>query len=204
MNKKIESINLMLGGEKPNIIVPGNWCAVDSGADYLLNVGIKPLMIYGDLDSIGINYNGLNINKKDSQDITDLEFAINSIKVDFPMINNINIYGATGGRLDHFFGNIMILSNENINSIEVQIIDDNNIIYLSNIGDNIVSKNNNFKYISFVPIYKNTKVTIKNAKYDVEDYILTTNKPNATSNEFLDKDIFLRTDKRCLVIYSKD
>ncbi len=48
-------------------------------------------------------------------------------------------------------------------------------------------------------------MTIKNSKYEVENLILTLNRPNATSNEFANgKAIELEVSSNVLVIYSKD
>ena len=88
---------------------------------------------------------------------------------------------------------------------KVKIIDDNNIITIAHSGQNIFEKIEGYKYFSIVPIYKNTKMTIKNSKYEVENLILTLNRPNATSNEFAnEKAIELEVSSNVLVIYSKD
>ena len=48
-------------------------------------------------------------------------------------------------------------------------------------------------------------MTIKNSKYEVENLLLTLDRPNATSNEFCgENDIKLEVNKNVLVIYSKD
>ena len=54
-------------------------------------------------------------------------------------------------------------------------------------------------------IFQDTKMTIKNSKYEAENLLLTLDRPNATSNEFCgEKDIKLEVNKNVLVIYSKD
>ena len=48
-------------------------------------------------------------------------------------------------------------------------------------------------------------MTIKNSKYEVDNLVLTLNRPNATSNEFSSgKAIELQVSENVLVIYSKD
>lgn len=204
----ITVLNLMLGGIPPKIIDKNYyWCGVDSGANYLIDNDINPLEIYGDFDSIlnNKNYSEYRLFKKDSQDLTDSEFALIKIIDNFPNIKEINIYGATGKRLDHFFGNVMMISNERFKDVKLKIIDDYNYIYLSNIGENEVEPKKNFKYISFVPIYEGTIISIENAKYSVENILLDLNRANATSNEFLnDNSITFITNKECLIIYSID
>ena len=84
-------------------------------------------------------------------------------------------------------------------------IDDNNIITVAKKGENIFSAKKGYKYFSIIPIFQDTKMTIKNSKYEVENLLLTLDRPNATSNEFCgEKDIKLEVNKNVLVIYSKD
>ena len=210
MNKK--KISIMLGGVFPEKLPSsGVWCGVDRGALYLLDKGINPLLSCGDFDSINteqrkeVEEKSKYFKVKDSEDLTDADFALENILELFDSIEEIDIYGATGRRLDHFFGNILLLNNEKYNNVKISIIDDNNIITIAHSGHNIFEKIEEYKYFSIVPIYEDTKMTIKNSKYEVENLILTLNRPNATSNEFANgKAIELEVSSNVLVIYSKD
>lgn len=210
MNKK--KISIMLGGVFPEELpLPGLWCGVDRGALYLLDKGINPLLSCGDFDSINseqrkeVEQKSKYFRIKHSEDLTDADFALENILELFDSVKEIDIYGATGRRLDHFFGNILLLNNEKYNSVKVKIVDDNNIITIAHSGQNIFEKIEGYKYFSIVPIYKDTKMSIKNSKYEVENLVLTLNRPNATSNEFAnEKAIELEVSSNVLVIYSKD
>ena len=210
MNTK--KISIMLGGVFPEKLPSSDlWCGVDKGALYLLDKGINPLLSCGDFDSINseqrkeVEEKSKYYRVKDSEDLTDADFALENILELFDSIEEIDIYGATGRRLDHFFGNILLLNNEKYNNVKISIIDDNNIIMVAHKGNNIFEKNEGYKYFSSVPIYENTMMTIKNSKYEVENLILTLNRPNATSNEFVnEKAIELEVSSNVLVIYSKD
>ena len=210
MNTK--RISIMLGGVLPEELPLSNlWCGVDRGALYLLDKGINPLLSCGDFDSINseqrkeVEQKSKYFRVKHSEDLTDADFALENILELFDSVEEIDIYGATGRRLDHFFGNILLLNNEKYNSVKVKIIDDNNIITLAHSGQNIFEKIEGYKYFSIVPIYEDTKMSIKNSKYEVENLVLTLNRPNATSNEFAnEKAIELEVSSNVLVIYSKD
>ena len=210
MNKK--NINIMLGGVFPKEFPSSNlWCGVDKGALYLLNNGINPILSCGDFDSITLEQRKKVEEKskyfkvKSSEDLTDAEFALENILELFEEIEVIDIYGATGRRLDHFFGNILLLNNKKYHHIKIRIIDDNNIITVAKKGLNIFENIEGYKYFSIVPIYEDTLMTIKNSKYEVNDLMLTLNRPNATSNEFKSKeDIRLEVNNIVLVMYSKD
>ena len=57
----------------------------------------------------------------------------------------------------------------------------------------------NYKYFSIVPIYQDTIMTIKNSKYEAENMLLSFDRPNATSNEFVEgKDIVLNVNKKSI------
>ena len=210
MNTK--KISIMLGGVFPEKLPSsGVWCGVDRGALYLLDKGINPLLSCGDFDSINteqrkeVEEKSKYFKVKDSEDLTDADFALENILELFDSVEEIDIYGATGRRLDHFFGNILLLNNEKYNNVKVKIIDDNNIITIAHSGQNIFEKIEGYKYFSIVPIYEDTKMSIKNSKYEVENLVLTLNRPNATSNEFAnEKAIELEVSSNVLVIYSKD
>ena len=210
MNMK--KINIMLGGVFPKEIPSSNlWCGVDKGALYLLNNGVNPILSCGDFDSITLEQKREVEEKskyfkvKSSEDLTDAEFALEHILELFEEVEVIDIYGATGRRLDHFFGNILLLNNKKYHHIKIRIIDENNIITVAKKGLNIFENIEGYKYFSIVPIYEGTLMTIKNSKYEVNDLILTLNRPNATSNEFKSKeDIRLEVNNNVLVMYSKD
>ena len=209
---KKKNINIMLGGVFPKEFPSSNlWCGVDKGALYLLNNGINPILSCGDFDSITLEQRKEVEEKskyfkvKNSEDLTDAEFALEHILELFEEIEVIDIYGATGRRLDHFFGNILLLNNLKYNNTKIRIIDDNNIITTAKKGLNSFERIEGYKYFSIVPIYENTVMTIKNSKYEVDNLVLTLNRPNATSNEFSSgKAIELQVSENVLVIYSKD
>ena len=209
MNTK--KISIMLGGIFPEELPLSDlWCGVDRGALYLLDKGINPLLSCGDFDSINseqrkeVEQKSKYFRVKHSEDLTDADFALENILELFDSVEEIDIYGATGRRLDHFFGNILLLNNEKYNNVKVKIIDDNKIT-IAHSGQNIFEKIEGYKYFSIVPIYEDTKMSIKNSKYEVENLVLTLNRPNATSNEFVnEKAIELEVNSNVLVIYSKD
>ena len=138
-------MNVMLGGQFPKELPKSNlWCGVDKGALYLIDNGIKPHISCGDFDSINneqiskVKNYSKNFFVKDKQDETDTDFALKNIIKLYPEISKINLFGATGKRLDHFFGNILLLNN-NYHNLDLRIIDDYNIIFVSKSGESTFS-----------------------------------------------------------------
>ena len=119
----IKKINIMLGGVFPKEIPsPNLWCGVDKGALYLLNNGVNPILSCGDFDSITseerneVKEKSKYFKVKKSEDLTDAEFALENLLELFNEVEVIDIYGATGRRLDHFFGNVLLLNNLKYNN----------------------------------------------------------------------------------------
>ena len=76
----------------------------DSGADSLLQLGIKPVVV-GDLDSVQSDLSGLRVVKDNHPDFSDCDKMLNLIKaeVDQP---ELVITGLEGDRLDHMLGSL--------------------------------------------------------------------------------------------------
>ncbi|MDX5476260.1 MAG: thiamine diphosphokinase [Bacillaceae bacterium] len=168
------------------------WVGIDKGVQYLLAANILPKKAFGDFDSVTeeeLEYltkklPDLSIFPSEKNEI-DSELAMNWALKQKP--TKIRMFGVTGGRLDHFFGNVQLL----INSLEkyqckVEMIDTQNIVYLENSGTYHISKKNNFKYISFIPITKEVKgLTLKGFKYKLTDQLITWGETLCISNELI-------------------
>ena len=93
-----------------------HWIGIDRGTLILLESGITPQFAVGDFDSISDSERNfiqqqIEINPYNSEkDDTDLALGIDqAVKRGY---RNIDVYGATGGRLDHFMGALQILEKQ--------------------------------------------------------------------------------------------
>lgn len=149
------------------------WVGVDRGAIYLLNYGFIPEIAVGDFDSITaeeydlLKENNLNIQRHPPEkDETDMELALNLAFSYKP--NKVRIFGATGGRLDHFLGNLFFLMNinEKTENVAFEMVDRNNFIEIQHPGTYKIKKIPNKQYISFIPITKKIEnLTLNGFKY---------------------------------------
>ena len=81
--------------------------AADGGADALSKLRIRPHVIIGDNDSVRKNHSDIERIKYDRRkNFTDGAAALSYVAEQCP--GPIHIFGALGGRLDHFLGNIML------------------------------------------------------------------------------------------------
>jgi len=109
----------------------------DGAADKLIDSGMSPHVIIGDMDSVSTEvreqYASIMI-YSDDQESNDLTKAVHHcIDKGYP---SVSILGATGLREDHTLGNISLMM-EYYPRIEVQIISDYGIFFLAQSGEQV-------------------------------------------------------------------
>ncbi|MGD6958718.1 thiamine diphosphokinase [Rossellomorea aquimaris] len=169
------------------------WIGVDRGVFTLLEQSIEPWVAFGDFDSVSdeewllIQEKVQEVNRyKPEKDETDLELALNWAIDQNP--DNINIFGATGGRLDHFMGNLQLLMMPSLveKDIQVEIIDVQNRLYLASAGEHSVEKNKDLHYISFVPVTDFVEnITLSGFKYPLKKRNIFRGSTLCISNELI-------------------
>ncbi len=171
--------------------------ACDGGYDYIYDKKVDVLI--GDLDSISINFNKSSLNviqhKKD-KDYTDLDCCIEyAISRGY----NVDVIGFFGKRIDHSLTNVFLLKKYND---KVTMIDSDNIVFYKNIS--FVLKAKKGYYFSLIPLCDIENLTIKHAKYNLDNTTIEFGKSILNSNEFVDKDVDIKFLKgQMLVVYSK-
>lgn len=154
------------------------WIGIDFGAYALVQNGITPKKIVGDFDSLTDrqktelfkDFAQDDIIQVDShKDETDTELAINVARQYLVEDQQIIIYGATGGRLDHELSNLTILAKENFRDLvdRIRMFDAQNEIYFFNPGQNQIKNNPNYKYLAFMNITPITEFEIIDAQYQL-------------------------------------
>ena len=138
----------------------------DGSANVLIDKGINPNVIIGDMDSLLIDnkiFSGQLI-KDSNQENTDIEKAFEwSIK---NKISTINVLGASQEREDHSFGNLYLLS---------KYCDLLNLTYVTDYfsitcheGNKIFSSFNN-QLVSILPVEHIQHISTENLKYNLSD-----------------------------------
>lgn len=168
------------------------WIGIDRGTLVLIEHKITPQFAVGDFDSINederalierqITLNPLNPEKDD----TDLALGVEqAIAYGY---REIEIYGATGGRLDHFLGAIQILEKPEfeMQDLTIALIDDCNEIRYLSAGQHFVKRNPTLPYISFVPTTVPTEISLTHFKYNLDHKTLLKGSTLTISNEIAD------------------
>ena len=202
---KAPSKQLLLNEIKNSNLIIG----ADKGCEVLYNYNISPNYILGDFDSAdkdiikAMEVSGCEKNKyKKEKDFTDTEIAFN-LAVE-KGAKEIVLLGGTGTRYDHSLSNLGLMLKALKMSIILKIIDDNNIIFLTD--KSMILKGNKGDTISFHAYFECVKnLNICGSKYDLINYDLCLGDGLTTSNEFIGNDIKITFDSGILmVLYTKD
>lgn len=96
--------------------------AIDAGYAHLQSVNCAPNLVIGDFDSLGFVPKGQNVEKHPvKKDKSDMELAFDWICEHG--FNDVVVYGALGGRLDHAIANIQLFARMGELGISVAAVD---------------------------------------------------------------------------------
>ncbi|MGV3465494.1 MAG: thiamine diphosphokinase [Heyndrickxia sp.] len=189
------------------------WVGVDYGVYHLIKNGINPDIAFGDFDSVSElewalikEKTGKIMEYVPEKDETDLELALQWALTKNP--EKIIIFGATGGRADHYFANAFLLIREDIlhADCQVELSDIQNRITAHLPGTYTVQKMEDLKYISFIPLTSEvTNITLIGFKYPLVNKNVKQGTTLCISNELLeDSGTFSFDSGILLMIRSKD
>lgn len=155
----------------------------DCGLKHMAGLGVEPDLIVGDFDSFkNPNLQVETIVLPCEKDDTDTVFAVKeALKRGF---EDFLILGVIGQRLDHTLGNISILKMLSDKGFKALIVDD--YCEMQALGSSVQYIDDSYPYFSLLNIFgKTTGVTIKNAKYPLENAEITCDYQYGVSNEVL-------------------
>lgn len=173
--------------------------AADGGLAVLNKMGIKPNLIIGDFDSLGFVPKGDNVVcHKVEKDDTDMMLAVeNALEKGY---NNIEIYGGTGGRIDHTIANLQTMLYASRKGAAIRMIDSTNEYYVIT-SDKLILESRKEGDLSVFAIGGRTQnVNIKGAKYTAADMELTSDNPTAVSNSFIGNEVEISVGVGSLLI----
>ncbi|WP_404450033.1 thiamine diphosphokinase [Sutcliffiella horikoshii] len=187
------------------------WVGVDRGVTYLLEHNIQPFKAFGDFDSITAEeLHDIKAQLPEAEvhpsekDETDTEIAVNWALEQDPEI--IRIFGGTGGRLDHFLGNIQLLLKGLDRGALIEIHDVQNKLYALREGTYTIAKDCFLPFVSFMPITPDVKgITLKGFKYPLEKKHIRFGDTLCISNELeVESGTFSFDEGILMVIRSRD
>ncbi|OIU72268.1 thiamine diphosphokinase [Rossellomorea aquimaris] len=189
------------------------WVGVDRGVFTLLENGLEAEGAFGDFDSVSADEWSLITDRvekvntyKPEKDETDLELALNWVLSQMP--GSIKIFGATGGRLDHFMGNVQLLMQPTLleSGIKSELIDVQNHLWVAKAGKHEVAELPSHQYISFVPMTGSVEnLTLTGFKYPLKNRNIFRGSTLCISNELIQSSgTFSFTNGILMVVRSSD
>ncbi|MFT8317176.1 MAG: thiamine diphosphokinase [Sporolactobacillus sp.] len=165
------------------------WASADRGTFVLLKQGIKPVIAFGDFDSVSATeYAAIQkesvhcVTYPREKDKTDLELA-----VDWALEKNpeeLIIFGATGGRADHGLASVYLLLKASGTKTKMRLLDRKNSIRLLNPGIYQLERDPLYHYLSFLALSDRvTGITLRGVKYPLTDAKLVIGSSLCISNE---------------------
>lgn len=179
--------------------------AADGGFDALFGQGIVPNLLVGDLDSIKNEPYGVEILRfKSEKDETDMHLAF--LEGERRGYREFLIYGGLGGRSDHSFANYALLLYIAKRGSTARLVgrrDEALVLYEGSITLPKADRGKYFSVFAFGCVASG--VSIKNAKYEIENATLTPEFSLGVSNEFCDTPPTVSVNKGALlVIFEKN
>ena len=162
------------------------YIGVDHGVEELLKQGITPKFAIGDFDL------------PERKDVTDTHAAIEyAISKGY---DEIELYGVTGGRLDHFFAVMCLL--EKYQDVSIKVIDQQNCIQLLKPGIHHIY-NQEYYYFSLFALNESI-LSISQAEYTLDHYLLKRDDPLCVSNEVKGEYTIIENNENIILVRSRD
>jgi thiamine pyrophosphokinase len=180
-------------------------CA-DGGTRIAFNMGLKPDIIVGDLDSLTDDLwekvkdqrIELKIYPKE-KDETDLELAVKEALKFSPDI--IYFIGLIGGRIDHTLSNLLFLERIKKKGIEIVVLDKNLEIYLMTDNEEKILFGKEGEILSLIPISEKVEgIILKGLKYLLNNESLMRDLTRGISNEFIENKAYIKIKSGTLLI----
>ncbi|AEB73388.1 thiamine diphosphokinase [Lentilactobacillus buchneri] len=212
-------LNLLVGGpidlwpdELKNGQIKGDWIGIDRGNLHLIERGIDPLVAIGDFDSLKpAELQLVRDHIKDirqsipEKDDTDTQLGL-KVALQEHHADRLDIYGATGGRLDHFLANLWMVLEPRFKPYapKIRMIDKQNTITFFLPGTYQIEKEPDKKYLAFVALTPMDHLTLFDEKYQLNDYQVK-HPMSLASNEFVGETARFKFGSGVMcVIQSKD
>lgn len=161
--------------------------AADGGADNALELGLRPQIVVGDMDSVlpttlaTLIEDGAEIFRfSHAKDETDLELAL--IEAVKRKATWIRIIGAMGGRIDQTMGNIQLLSHPDLFHVDARLVSAGQTLWLAHPGRHELVGNDG-DTISLLPFHTDvTGIVTDGLEYPLENETLFLGPARGMSN----------------------
>jgi thiamine pyrophosphokinase len=209
------NILLVAGGKKqtwPILKKYDKYMGIDRGSFHLLEENLPLDFAIGDFDSLTSEERALvrkyakNFFQAPAEkDDTDTQLALMMAIENYPNAE-IDIIGATGGRIDHFLANLWIVLEERFQPFahNISILDNQNSIRFFLPGKYSIRKEKEMKYLAYCCLTPIENLSLMESKYLLKN-VKVEYPTSFASNEFISNEASFAFEKGIIaVIQSKD
>lgn len=171
---------------------------VDRGIEFLYDHGITPSYIVGDFDSVDgkvVSYyrDETNVPIREFNPVKDASDTEIAVRLAVTLgCKEMVILGATGGRLDHLWANVQILTIPLRAGIDARILDRQNCIRLIEEETTLKKKEAYGPYFSLFPLAQEVyDLNITGAKYPLHNHTLSPYDSLCVSNQFEEDEVVI-------------
>ena len=163
--------------------------ACDRGIEYAMSAGIRPDLIIGDFDSYsgalpeGVPVMRLKVEKDDTDTMSAARYAVGH------GFSRVEIYSALGGRLDHLFANIQTMAFAVKGGADAHIIGNTEELFAFTGKAVTFPKSPDCSLSVFALDGKCDNVSIRGAKYCLDNAVIESSFPIGTSNQWVGDEI---------------
>lgn len=173
--------------------------AVDKGAEFCKDAGIRPDVLTGDFDTLApevlrfFKKTGVPVRKfRPEKDDTDMEIALGMAKEKLerrPEDHRVTILGGTGTRLDHMLGTLYCMAGIGP-EVPCELVDAHNRVRVLWPGSYVLNREACFgPYVSLLPIGGDAKgITLTGFKYPLTEHTMTCYNSLGISNELVEEE----------------
>ena len=176
-----------------------SYIGVDHGITHLLKQHICPIIGIGDMDSIedrqlleGLAIDEVSSIKDDTDTALALSYAISN------GYDEIDLYGVTQKRMDHFLAVLCLL--EKYQDYHITIYDQQNKIQVLKPGYHKIYKDDYYYFSLFA--FDKSDISLKECHYPLNHYLLQRNDPLCVSNQMNQDYAIIENDAPLLLIQS--
>ena len=172
----------------------------DNGARHLLEAGVEPDLIVGDIDSLPADlrqqYRG-HLQQVPTQENTDFEKSLTVINDTWPN-SDVTVLGATGKRYDHQLGNLLCAASW-AHQLRIRCMSDNETIYFPRALEPLDLDVNTGLTISLFGLPEADGVSTTGLKYSLTNELLPMG-TRGVSNEVVQRHVVVEYRSGVLVV----
>ncbi len=174
--------------------------AADGGANHLGRIGLRPDAVIGDLDSISPGIRKFigedRMIHRPDQDRTDLDKAL-EYAFDELGLENLTVFGATGGRIDHAVGNLGLLAKRALGG---RLVFDAGDCRVLAVGGELALDAEPGEIWSFFTFDPGVRVTLEGVKWPIADTAVDLAGRPSISNEAVSDRVMVRAEGGAVVV----